>query len=280
MTQKALSLALILETDKQNNNENQEVNQKETVELYSQRAISIATYVGEPLAAGILARQNFINLGKEQLGKNALIIGIISTVLLFAVIFSVPEEIITKVPKALIPLIYTGLIYLIIEKYQGTELKAHKENKKPFYSAWKATGIGVVCMLILLGGIFGYAFLSPDDFDAKTFNNGIAEFKRNEEKALQLFSIIEYSSSDKVINHIDIVGIPAWEQNLKLLNELDNIEGLYDQFKKQNEILRQYSNLRIETFELIKKTVLENTDKYDERIGELNQQIEEILKKM
>ena len=91
----------------------QEINKKETVELYSQRAISIATYFGGPLAAGILARQNFINIGKDQLGKNALIVSIISTVLLFAGIFSVSEEIMDKVPNALIPLIYTGIIYLI-----------------------------------------------------------------------------------------------------------------------------------------------------------------------
>ena len=163
---------------------NQEINQKDTIELYSQRAISIATYFGGPLAAGILARQNFINLGKEELGKNSLIISIATTILLFVGLFSVPEEIINKVPNVVIPLIYTGIIYLIIEKYQGRELKEHKENNRPFYSAWKAAGIGAVCMLILVGGIFGYAFLSPDDFDTKKYYNGIAEFNKNEENAL------------------------------------------------------------------------------------------------
>ena len=162
---------------------NQETNQEKTFHLYSQRVISIATYFGGPLAAGILARQNFINLGKEQLGKNALIIGILSTILLFVGIFSVPDHIMDKIPNAVIPLVYTGIIYLILEKFQGSELKEHKENNRPFYSAWKATGIGAVCMLILLGGIFGYAFLSPDDFDTKKYDNGIAKFNKNEEKA-------------------------------------------------------------------------------------------------
>lgn len=259
---------------------NQEINPKEIVELYSQRAISIATYFGGPLAAGILARQNFINLGKEQLGKNALIIGIISTILLFVGIFSVPDYIIDKIPNPLIPLVYTGIIYLIIEKYQGSELKEHKEKNRPFYSAWKATGIGAICMLFLLGSIFGYAFLSPDDFDTKTYDNGIAEFNKNEEKALQLFSIIESSSPDQAISHIDTVGLPAWKQNLVILDNLDKIEGLYDQFKKQNETLRQYSKLRIETFILIKKALSENTNSYDEQIEKLNEQIENVLKQL
>lgn len=259
---------------------NQEINQKNTVELYSQRAISIATYFGGPLAAGILARQNFINLGKKELGKNSLIIGIASTILLFVGIFSVPEEIIDKVPNALIPLIYTGIIYMIIEKYQGTELKEHKENNRPFYSAWKATGIGAVSMLILVGGIFGYAFLSPDDFDAKKYDDGIVEFNKNEENALLLFSIIETSSQDEIIEHIDNVGLPAWKNNIELLDDLGKIEGLYDQFKKQNEVLRQYSKLRIESFELIRKAVEEDSNRYDRKIEELNLKIEEVLKKL
>jgi len=259
---------------------NQETNQEKTFHLYSQRVISIATYFGGPLAAGILARQNFINLGKEQLGKNALIIGILSTILLFVGIFSVPDHIMDKIPNAVIPLVYTGIIYLILEKFQGSELKEHKENNRPFYSAWKATGIGAVCMLILLGGIFGYAFLSPDDFDTKKYDNGIAKFNKNEEKALLLFSIIETNNPDKIIEHIDNVGLPAWQENLKLLDDLDNIEGLYDQLKNQNEILRQYSKLRIEAFELIKKSVKEDSNKYGREIEELNRQIDEILKKL
>jgi len=259
---------------------NQETNQEKTFHLYSQRVISIATYFGGPLAAGILARQNFINLGKKQLGKNALIIGILSTILLFVGIFSVPDHIMDKIPNAVIPLVYTGIIYLILEKFQGSELKEHKENNRPFYSAWKATGIGAVCMLILLGGIFGYAFLSPDDFDTKKYDNGIAKFNKNEEKALLLFSIIETNNPDKIIEHIDNVGLPAWQENLKLLDDLDNIEGLYDQLKNQNEILRQYSKLRIEAFELIKKSVKEDSNKYGREIEELNRQIDEILKKL
>ena len=42
---------------------------RESKELYTQRAIGIATFFGGPLAAGILVRRNFINLGNEQYGK-------------------------------------------------------------------------------------------------------------------------------------------------------------------------------------------------------------------
>src|SRR5690606_6597282 len=105
-----------------------------------------------------------------------------------------PDEIFDKVPNSTLPFIYTGIIYLIIEKYQGIALKEHKEHNKPFYSAWKATGVGAVCMVILFGGIIAYTFLGPTDFDTDRYDKGIAEFTKNEEKALHLFSIIETSS--------------------------------------------------------------------------------------
>jgi hypothetical protein len=252
----------------------------ENIKLYSQRSISIATYFGGPLAAGILARQNYVNLGKEQAGMYSLVIGTLSTLLLFAGIFSVPEDIMDKIPSALIPFVYTGIIYLIIEKYQGAILKSHKENKRPFYSAWRATGIGGICMVILLAGIFGYAYLAPESFDTKKYDDGIAQFNVNEEKALQLFTLLDKGNKEEIISHIDQIGIPSWQQNLTILTNLDKIEGLEKQFITQNEILRKYTLLRISYFELIRKAVDENTVKYDAQLQKINSDIEAELKKL
>ena len=160
----------------------QETKTECNIKFYSQRAILTATLFGTPLAASILLRRNFINLGKEELGRNTLIIGIISTILIFVGIFSIPEDIIDKIPNFLIPAIYTAIIYFTIEKYQGQELKHHKENDRPFYSIWKAIGIGTVCLLVLFAGVFGYAYLQSDDFYAKKYDNGIEEFNINEYK--------------------------------------------------------------------------------------------------
>lgn len=131
-------------------------------------------------------------------------------------------------------------IYLIVDRVQGQELKKHKEKNGQFYSGWKAAGIGAVCMVVILAGIFGYAFLSPDDF------------------------------SD--------TGIPAWQKNLQILDELDSIEGLYKEFKDQNQVLREYCKLRIESYQLIRKAITEDTNSYDLQIEEINKKIAEVLK--
>ena len=101
---------------------------EETKKLFPQRAIAIATYFGGPAAAGYLIIKNYESNNQEGNGKKVFIIGIISTLLIFAGIFSIPEHIIDKIPKAIIPAIYTAIIYLIVEKIQGQWLKEPKES--------------------------------------------------------------------------------------------------------------------------------------------------------
>jgi hypothetical protein len=254
-------------------------NQNLTTKFYSQRAITIATYFGGPLAAGYLARQNFINLGKEDYGRYSFIIGIISTVLIFVGIFTIPEYIIDKIPNVLIPAIYTGVIYLIIEKLQGKELKEHKSKNGEFYSAWKAAGIGAICTVILLGGVFGYAFLQPNDFDAKKYDSEMAIFNNNEAKALELFNKINSSSQQELIDFIDKSGIPIWQSNIKILTDLDKLDGIYEQLIKQDQILRNYCNLRIEQFLLIRKSLISNNRVEEEEMRKIVKEIDdEVLK--
>ena len=247
-------------------------NTENTKLLYSQRAFLIATFLGGPLAAGILARQNFINLDKEKLGFYALITGIITTILLYIGIFLIPEIIIDKIPTPLIPAIYTAIILFIVEKLQGNDLREHKEHNGKFYSIWKTLSIGALCLMIIIAGLFGYAASTKTNFESE-YNTGIATINSNETKALELFSIIETGNVQNSINFIDSVGIPLWKSNLEIINNLDTIEGLYEELKKQNAVLRDYNKLRIESYLLIRKALLENTDIYDLEIEKLNTRI-------
>jgi hypothetical protein len=259
----------------------QESTQKESIKLYSLKAISMATYLGGPLAAGILARRNFYNMGNEQAGKHAMVIGIISTLVIFGIIFSIPDAIIDKVPNALIPLIYTLVIYWVIEKTQGTQLKEHENNKQRFYSNWRAAGIGLACSLILLASIFTYAYYSADDnFDFEKYNQGITQLHANEEKALQLYTIMRNAPNEEVVEFIDKVGLPAWAKNKAIVQDLNQIEGLTENETKQNELLDQYIDLRIIYYNTIKNAILEETDKYNEQIQELNFKIDDVLKRL
>jgi hypothetical protein len=250
---------------------------EEKIKLYSQRAIAIATYFGGPLAAGILIRKNFLNLGKEKEGLITLIVGILSTVLLFWGIFQVPDSIIDKIPYVLIPAIYTGIIFLIVEKMHGQILKKHKEDKNKFYSNWKAVGIGLICAVIWLGGIFTYAYYAPEDWDITTYNSELEKFNRNELDAMKLFDILERESNEEIVHFIEQTGIPKWKENIKILAKMSGIENIPEEYQKQNKLLLEYSKLRIEAYELMSKAILNETSEYDEEIIKRHTRIDEII---
>lgn len=253
---------------------------EEKFKLYSQKAIAIATYFGGPLAAGILIRKNSLNLGREKEGLVALIVGIISTILLFWGIFQIPEPIIDKIPNILIPAIYTGIIYLIVEKLHGQILKNHKEENNEFYSNWRATGIGAICAVVLFGGIFAYAYYAPEDWDVKTYDTELKKFNDNETEAMKVFDMLNRSSKYEIARFIEQTGIPKWRENIEIVNRMSNIENVPEEFQKQNELLLEYSKLRIEAYELMSKAVLNESSEYDDEIIKRHTRIDEIISKL
>ncbi|MGY5848562.1 hypothetical protein ACW6QP_14225 [Salegentibacter sp. HM20] len=126
--------------------------------FYSARTIGGATFLGGPLAAGYMIGKNFTAIGKPDQARNSLIIGFVSTLLLFTGIYLTPEDIIDKIPGQLIPLAYTGIIWGIVEWKQGAILKIHKAKGNSFFSGWKAAGVGFISLILILIGIFALAF--------------------------------------------------------------------------------------------------------------------------
>lgn len=256
---------------------------EETKKLFTQRAIAIATYFGGPLAAGYLVKKNYEAHDQSEKGKKAFIIGIISTILIFAGIFSIPEHIIDKIPNALIPVIYTGIIYLIVEKIQGQRIKEHKKSGGEFYSAWKATGIGAIFMVILLAMIAGTAFIAGDlskpDFDSTTYDNEVAKFVQNENKSLAVYSVINSAEPQYLIKEFKN-GIVLWEENKEIVKRLNAIENLPTELLEQNKKLLSYCDLRIQHNKIIMKAISEDTDKYVSEIDRIGMKINKVLKEL
>ncbi len=245
--------------------------------LYSQRAIGIATYIGGPIAAGWLVRENFRSLGKDDYGKHALAISILAAFLIFAGIFSIPEAIIDKNPNFLIPMVYTGIIYLIIEKLQGEAISNHQKNEGAFYSGWKAAGVGLINMVIYVVIILGYTFATPESFDFEKYNNGIVQFQKNEQEAMELFNLIEADKKEEAITFIKEKGINLWSNSILLLQDMNRIEGLDQGIVDQNNQFIKYCQLRIKSYNLMYKALKEDTDKYQSELFNIQRDISDIL---
>ncbi|NDV47295.1 hypothetical protein D0T49_09585 [Paludibacter sp. 221] len=258
-----------------------EVKSDKSLQLYSQKSIALSTFFGSPLAAGILIRRNCINLGNKRQGLYALVISIVFTVLLFGVSFAIPDDIAEKIPNFVVPLAYTGIIYLIVEKIQGAQLKRHEINKEPFYSAWRALGVGVVCLLVIMASIFTYVwFFQSENWDVKTYDKGLAEFTENENEALELYDMFEYAKDYRIIDFIKNTGIPKWEENIKIMEELNKIEGITPEFIKQNRLLIEYCNLRIESYELLLESVENKAIDNKFEIDDIYLKIDKILNEL
>lgn len=245
--------------------------------LYSIRSILIATFFGAPLAAGILVRQNYINLSEEKKGNTALIIGIISTILLFGSIFLIPESIIDKIPHFIIPTVYMAIIYAVLDRKYGKTLKQHEKENGAFYSGWRAAAIGLGCAVVTFGSIFAYVYLTDADFMSETYNQGIDEFQQNEKEALRLYDLNMTESTDVISRFIITEGLPLWERNLQIMTDLDTISGLPDDLKLQNEKLRYYSRLRIAFYKTYKNALLEDTDQYHPILDSLDLEINRFI---
>jgi len=251
--------------------------EEEKFKLYSQRAIAIATFFGGTLATGILIRRNSLNLGKEKEGLIALIIGVVSTILLIWLAFQIPED----VPNAIFPAVYTAIAYGIVELLHGKELKKHKEEKNEFYSNWKAAGVGLVCSIVFIGGVFVYAYKMPADWDVKTYDKKITEFLDNEAEALRLYEMLERNRpAHEIVFFIEQTGIPKWKENIEIINEISNIENLPETFQRKNRLLLEYSKLRIEVYEFISKQFLNETFEHDLEIMGRHIRIERIIEEI
>ena len=249
---------------------------EKNIKFYSIKAIAIASYFGGPLAAGFLIRRNYINLGMKKEGLNTLIMSIIFTVIVIGGLLMLPDIIVDKIPNYLIPFVYTGIICLIMERLQGDILRKLKDKPGMLYSGWRAAGIGLVCALLILCGAFGYIFLSSDDFDAETYDSKIAEIQDNETAALMLFDFEGYEFLEAA-DFIKETGIPIWEKNIKIVDELDALEGISEELRDQNRQLREYFKLRIQEYSLIRKSIIEDTNSYDIQIEEINYSIDNLF---
>ena len=244
--------------------------------VYTLTKIGLATFIGGPLAAGYMMNVNFKILGKPNTAKNAIILGVLSTILLWVGILSIPESLMDKVPRFIIPLIYSAVVYFLVEKYQGEELKEFAKNKDSLYSIWRAIGIGFISLAILLAGFFAYFFIIEDNEVYEQYDQQMAAFYENEEQALKFYDNINSKSDASLLEEVNLTMIPNWEQNIKITEKIGITENLPSDLLEQNNVFLEYSKLRLKLSFLIKESILQQKDKRME-IEEISNQIESVL---
>lgn len=122
-----------------------------TRKIYSERAISVATFMGGPLVAGYLMAENFKVFGDAQKVKKAWIISILSTIFAFALIFLIPENI--NIPNVIFPLIYMSITSYLVKIHQEQKIKEHLHQGGEKYNWWRTIAISIIGCIITVGPV-------------------------------------------------------------------------------------------------------------------------------
>jgi len=113
----------------------------------------------------------------------------------------------------------------------------------------------------------------PNDIGA--YETKMKDFAAMETKALEVYMLDKNAPTEKVLASIN-AGIYHWKKNLGLVQEAGRL-NIPEPLHAQNKKLEQYCRLRLQSYELLYKSIYENTDAYDAGIKDLTNQINVVI---
>lgn len=148
--------------------------------------------------------------------------------------------------------------------------------KNPDEKKLKFGTLGLLSILILVSSFVVYKKL-PNDIG--TYDKKIKEFVSMESMALEVYSLPQNTSNERLLYGIKDRGIYYWYENIKLIDSFEDLE-LPLEIRARNRLLKEYCELRIKSYELLYRAVYEDTDKYNSQIEEYNHKIEAKIKEL
>lgn len=146
---------------------------------------------------------------------------------------------------------------------------------KPQSVNLKYLSISVMTFLIFGGSAFVFANTSSA---VGEYQKAMERFTELEAKALTVYNLPEETTSLTLLAEIDR-GKAFWKDcvaEVEASNKLDIPSSLLD----KNKLLLEYCNLRIQSYDLLYKSIQENTNSYDSQLQELYGQIEKKLEEL
>lgn len=120
-----------------------------------------------------------------------------------------------------------------------------------------------------------FILLRPQPFDEGRFNDTLQQIQANDLLATSIFNVpesvdrAEYAQTARG-------GIELYESNIELLNELQALPSIPADKLELTKDIEQYSELRLEQFELLARSAEEDTQKYFPDINNLADRIQNL----
>jgi hypothetical protein len=129
--------------------------------LYSLRSIGLATFLGSPIAGGVVMAVNYRRLDRLGAAIQAVVWSTAFTVAMLACVMFQPDDL--KISKGVYMVLQVSAMYYAGKQWQGPLIETHQRLGGRMISAWGAAGIGLLTAMFLLGAIFGVVMLLPED---------------------------------------------------------------------------------------------------------------------
>lgn len=129
------------------------------MKLYSEMQVAIATFLGSPLAGGILMSHNAKAAGQEREKKNYLFLTSVATVGILVLAFFLPER---RAGNYLIPLAASWAMRFWYQKAQSDFLGGTRFPEAKKASWWAALGIALLVVVAILALLFLLLLIFPD----------------------------------------------------------------------------------------------------------------------
>lgn len=248
---------------------------EEQVKFYKANVIYVMTILFGPCAGGWMMGVNFFHMGKKRAGWLSIILsGVLMAAVMLVMLF-MPEHVVDTVPKFVIPVIFGGIAYLIVNKTQREVLQEAAEKEAGFYSNWKSLGTG------LLGGLAAVAIVfAIVGIQMMSQQKQWDEMTRYEDEAFKLYDMIEQEVEDEELaKFIEDTGLDCWDKFSGVVEEMGEAPGVTAEELVHINLLKKYATLRKLEFQCILEMTRDKLDREEdltrvrEEIGQVAEEI-------
>jgi branched-subunit amino acid permease len=128
--------------------------------IYNEKMVRVSTLLAGPFAAAYLMAENYKTFGQEKLARKSLIFGSVTTVFIFGTLLLLPEKVLDKVPRFLLPILFSIIAQLLMRKLQTPEIETYLTEGGQKHSNWKVARVSALVFALeivaVLAMVFGY----------------------------------------------------------------------------------------------------------------------------
>lgn len=189
-------------------------------------AIVVGTFVGGPMATGLMVGSNFFRMGEKKKAWQAILAGFIGSLALLLILFTIPDNYREEIVFVTIPVIYTTVVYILLELFHHTDLVKHKNKGGLYRRLRQAASYGLSGLVFSMLIIFLHFNAQGINYNTMKFGNNRfsvlyeKELPKDEARKLGDFLFLNGYFSEDQSKAIFIVKPDSYEVKLVLDNDL------------------------------------------------------------